>query len=103
MCKSCKDCYWVNKFNNKCIMVDKYINDCNVCDSFSGICKCGNKGLYEYEGEIYCEDCILEKFEVDTIEITEYYDSNGEYLGNSEGDFDSIVNMLSDDIEILEE
>lgn len=102
MCKSCKDCYWVNIFNNKCIMVDKHINDCNVCDSFSERCKCGNEGLYKYEGETYCEDCILEEFGVDSVEITEYYDSNGEYLGNSESDFDSIINRLSDDIKILE-
>lgn len=102
MCKSCKDCYWVNKFNNKCLLEYEIVSEKDVCKHFSEICKCGNEGLYKYNGEIYCEDCILEKFGVDSVEITEYYDNNGEYLGNSENDFDSIINMLSDDIEILE-
>lgn len=103
MRKTCENCYWLNSDKDRCMVLNKTLENYNICDDFSEICECGEEVKYRYEGKSYCENCILEKFEVDTMEITEYYDSNGEYLGNSESDFDSIIKMLSDNIEILED
>lgn len=53
-----------------------------------------------YQGEGYCSQCIIEKFNVEESTTTYYY-LDGRELG-SDDDIDEVVINLSDDIEEIE-
>ena len=55
---------------------------------------------YEYDGKVYCSECLLEKLEEDKkIESwkTKSYMLDGEYLGNdNDNSLDEIIDSLSE-------
>jgi hypothetical protein len=92
MNKSCDNCYWtymspVPKFcgyndtrpeENICENHDVGCEHCKWV-SYTAVAK------YQFKGEQYCEDCMANKIGIEQREytVTQYFDSCGDYLGDS--------------------
>lgn len=98
---SCDNCYW--KFEcseDHCACNDKEPKG-KLCDEYHPGCStCADSAKYIYQGEGYCSQCIIEKFNVEESTTTYYY-LYGRELG-SDDDLDEVVRNLSDDIEEIE-
>lgn len=98
---SCDNCYW--KYGcgeDHCACEDKEPKG-KLCDEYRPECStCTDSAEYIYQGEGYCSQCIIEKFNVEESTTTYYY-LDGRELG-SDDDIDEVVRNLSDDIEEIE-
>lgn len=106
--KTCKDCYWyfgVNGYKgNYCAEHEVKVKQDGICEGFRQECEScnGDRAMYKYNDKYYCFDCLSEELELETYSVTQYYNNEGECLGDSE-DMDSVISNLDEDIEILEE
>lgn len=104
MNKSCENCYWYfgkDGYKGKyCACHDDKQKD--ICDRYKMECQeCETEqATYKYEGKNYCTACLLEKFELETYTVTQYY-NYGEYLGDSDN-IDEVIKNLDGDIEEIE-
>ena len=70
-------------------------------------CKCGYLADYEYKGEYYCDECILDELEqaglIESHESYEcsykiYFDANENYIGDSYEDTQEVIESCLKDI-----
>lgn len=93
--KECKDCYW--KFHRQYECAYKQVLfDGVVCDKFKlACCKCSTReSIVEYEGKRYCKECLFKEVGIECREVTTYYTSGGEYLGNEYSDMGEVINDI---------
>lgn len=101
MKRNCDNCYLKGYKDMWCIKLQNQPAE-NCCDKHRFFChKCNSGNVqYEYNGELYCEKCLLQTFNV-TEYTTTYYQLDGEYLG-SEDDMDEVISNISDDINFID-
>lgn len=71
-----------------------------ICEEFVPMCSCDEEALYKYEGEYYCTECLLDKFDVEEYTKT-IYCKNGRYLGDDDS-MSEVIENLDEDIEELD-
>lgn len=104
MNKSCKNWSWYfGKDGYKgryCACHDDKQKD--ICDRYKMKCQeCEtDQATYKYGGKYCCTECLLEKFELETYTVTQYY-NYVEYLGDSDN-IDEVIKNLDGDIEEIE-
>ncbi|HHD2753247.1 TPA: hypothetical protein ACOTG0_002056 [Clostridium perfringens] len=97
----CDNCYWKYEGTEEHCVYRNEEPEEKTCDEYSSSCSsCDDGAEYVYEGECYCSQCIIEKFNVEESTTTYYY-LDGKELG-SDDDIDEVIRNLSDDIEALE-
>lgn len=97
--KSCKRCYWYDDYKEECledgcIDYSKFTPKCCDCDY--------QIAEYEIEGDLYCEDCILDVLgiEIGVKHVTEYFICD-EYIGNDEDEISDIIKSVNKFIRVI--
>lgn len=93
MDKNCSNCYWERgeDYQRHCYFKNE-TPDVDICDRFAYKCECKmDTAGYEYNGKLYCGDCIKEKLGIQEYTITHFSDANGEYLGSEDVDLIDIL------------
>lgn len=87
--KSCEKCYWTDS-----AFKDSYCNKCKEFSKFEAFCPNCNEDIaeYEFEGKLYCADCMMQKLGIEKREVTTYeYYVNGDLVGNCDDYLDCEV------------
>ena len=70
-------------------------------DETKTCCVCGWLADFKYEDQYYCDDCILQEFDITTEEVTVYYNDEGVPIGNDNDDY--LIDILQEYDENIEE
>ena len=98
--KNCENCYWKFYLDPSwCCWNDEKPKE-SVCKEHKFKCECGDKAEYKYHDKLYCLNCILGEFGVETVYVKKYC-LDGEYIAGEDDIRDEIENM-DDDIEFIE-
>lgn len=99
--KNCENCYWYHTGTSVCdidlikhLLGDDDLKSKGYCKVHKFTCDCceSDVATYEVDGKYLCTDCALDKFDVESCEVTEYF-RDGDYLGSSE-DFNEVEYQL---------
>ena len=70
--------------------------ECSMCGR-DGRCE---EYLFNYNGDLYCSDCLETKLECEgnirTSLTTSYFTNNGSFLGTDDDNWDLILNMCEE-------